>query len=120
MGYRFSMFSLLHNQDSHPMKLWVDDERKMPEDFDIHAKSYVEALCAIQLKDITHVSLDHDLGTNPDGTLAKTGYDIIAQIERQIGKGGWWITIPTFAIHSANPVGRKNIQAAIDSIERMR
>jgi hypothetical protein len=52
--------------------------------------------------------------------LSRTGYAIAAKIE-EWAAGDYWFHVPAkITIHSANPVGRKNIQAAIDSIERMR
>lgn len=60
------------------------------------------------------LSLDHDLGEK------FTGYDLCSWIEAEAAYGSWDLVPAAFEIHSANPVGRKNMQAAIDSIERMR
>lgn len=65
------------------------------------------------------LSLDHDLGDDP---LAGDGYLVVKTLEEVVGRGEMRpILLPKkITIHSANPVGRKNMQAAIDSIERMR
>lgn len=94
------------------MRIWLDDIRKIPEDFDIHIKSYNDAKIYITgyKNKIKHISFDHDLGTS------KTGYDVACLIERLafIGK----IKPFTWDIHSANPVGRKNIEMAMKKAEQ--
>jgi hypothetical protein len=56
----------------------------------------------------TLISLDHDLGAEENGT----GYDVAKFIEEAAYKG----TLPPIEvrIHSANPVGRKRMLAAIE------
>lgn len=61
------------------------------------------------------LSLDHDLGDD-----YFTGYYLASALEAMAADGLWDMIPQRFEIHSANPVGRKNMQAAIDSIERMR
>lgn len=94
--------------------LWVDDIREPPNGW-FWAKNYEEAIQEIFSGKYEIVSLDHDLGD----TDSKTGYDILCEIERQIAKGGVWIKLPEFQIHSANPVGRANMNRAINSIRRI-
>lgn len=82
--------------------VYVDDEREPLMNYDYWAKSYREAITAIE----TYVTpfyttlvldLDHDLGTE------KTGYDIAKWcIERGL--------IGEFRVHSMNIVGRRNIR----------
>lgn len=96
-------------------KLWIDDIRTPPTGEWIWAKNYDDAIAQIFTGNFVRVSLDHDLGDEN----AKTGYDILCEIERQIAKGGFWIFLPEFEIHSANPVGRANMQRAIDSIWKL-
>lgn len=90
------------------MKLWLDDVRPMPPDFDIHAKSSEEAIRILELGGVSFISFDHDLG-DPDPK--RTGYDVASWIESAAFYGtlaplGW-------VVHSANPVGRKNIEDAM-------
>ena len=61
------------------------------------------------------LSCDHDLGDD-----YFTGYYLLTALEEMAHDGRWDMIPQKIEIHSANPVGRKNMQAAIDSIERMR
>ena len=83
--------------------LYIDDIR-FPEYFHqigatiCVARNYEEAIQSINACNFDLISLDHDLGEE------KTGYDIAKYIvENQI-------KVPPIAIHSANPVGRLNIE----------
>ena len=78
------------------MKLWVDDERQAPEGWVI-ADNYRFAIAALGTRDVTSISLDHDLG----GT--KTGYDIC----KYMADNNIWPH--NIYIHTANPVGRDNM-----------
>lgn len=44
------------------MKLWLDDARSMPSDYDVHVKSAFIAIELLKTGLITHIGLDHDLG----------------------------------------------------------
>jgi hypothetical protein len=94
------------------MRLWIDDVRPMPAGFDVHARTAREALDVLRGGRVAHVSFDHDLGPVASGT----GYDVATWIESEAHAG----RLPklTWAIHSANPVGRQNIRAAMESAER--
>src|SRR6187551_2241139 len=94
-------------------RIWLDDERKNPPGF-FWAKTVEQAQEIFKNYDVLEVSLDHDLGENE-----LTGYDFVCWIEKKIAFGTWKYRIPEFHIHSANPVGRKNMQKAIESIERI-
>lgn len=91
------------------MKLWVDDERLPPNGW-TWAKTYKEAIDFLNMGEVEVLSLDHDLG------LGKTGYDVAKWIEDMASHGGMERLI--WKIHSANPVGRANITAAMNSAER--
>lgn len=109
------------------MKLWLDD--------DPHRDSWVDdtwtivrtpvaaLLACIESKgQCEEMSVDHDLGLKDQALygVEPTGYTVLCELETWANQG-WWDRIPQkFTIHSGNPVGRKNMQAAIDSIERMR
>lgn len=49
------------------------------------------------------MSLDHDLGSYPDGSLRKTGYDLVKWICEND------VSINKIYIHTDNPVGRENM-----------
>ncbi len=88
------------------MKVWLDDERPMPKDYDAHAKTAAEAIKLLSGGDVTRISLDHDLG---DGN--KTGYDVA----KWIAEKAYRSAIPPlgWTLHTANPVGRDNMKAAL-------
>ena len=86
------------------MKVWLDDERPMPDFFDTHVKTADEAIELIKTGNVEVISLDHDLAAV--GVDAKTGYDVAKFIEQYAYEGGERMTI---MVHTQNPVGRKNI-----------
>lgn len=97
------------------MKLWLDDTRPAPEGW-MHVASVADAILwckIIGLSEVEEISLDHDLGEN-----VATGYDFMKWLENESTKDEF--VLPIIHIHSANPVGRVNMQRAIDSINRMR
>lgn len=93
------------------MKMWLDDIRIPPIDFDIWVKNATDAINEIKKGTITHISFDHDLGLD-----SLTGYDVACYIEENVFNGK--IDPISWSIHSANPVGRKNITMAMESCER--
>ena len=84
------------------MKLWVDDERSIPDGGDwVSAYNYRVAIAYLNLGGIDILSLDHDLGENSD-----SGYAICQWMVENLAPAKW----PTHIyIHSANPVGRENM-----------
>lgn len=97
------------------MKIFLDDIRNPPDDSWIVARTASEAYFLIRNNARVEItaSLDHDLGDN-----IPTGYELLNWIERDIAMDGFRPRI-TFAIHSANPVGCRNMQQAIESIQKM-
>lgn len=92
------------------MRLYLDDLRDMPPSFDHCARTASEALALLRTGRVSFLSFDHDLGTE------ETGYTVASWIERAAFDGtlarlGW-------AVHSANPVGRANIEIAMRNAER--
>lgn len=78
------------------MHIYLDDLREVPKGF-IVARSYEECVSLLKENEIETISLDHDLGTN------KTGYDVcLYMVENEIYP-------KEIYIHSANPVGQKNM-----------
>lgn len=98
------------------MRLWIDDVRPMPGGYGMWAKTAKEAIAYLMngIIAVTHISFDHDLGAPENGT----GYDVACWIERWLFEHH---NLPrlTWEIHSANPVGRENIQRAMESAERI-
>lgn len=98
------------------MKLWIDDEREPPHDWD-WAQTYLEALCAIAVgvaeKSLEAISFDHDLG----GYI--TGYDLACVVERLAASGAMNWYRGELRCHSANPVGRKRIEQVCKATQAM-
>lgn len=97
------------------MKIWLDDLRPMPfkngiPEYTFLCKTASEAIELLSTGCITFISFDHDLGD------VQTGYTVACYIEQQVYNGK--IPMPDWEIHSANPVGRKNIKRAMESAER--
>jgi response regulator of citrate/malate metabolism len=92
------------------MFLWLDDIRPMPDDFTHHARSVNEAKKLIKLaeeedEEIELISLDHDLGD-----YASDGGDGICLLDWLVERN---TTYPVI-FHTANPVGRANMQRIKD------
>lgn len=95
------------------MKLFLDDVREPPDESWEVVRTYNDCIAALETGLVDFLSLDHDLGED-----ARTGYDVAKYIESKVFQEKDYLP-PSICIHSANPVGRKNIQAAIDSIARL-
>ena len=95
------------------MRVWLDDVRAMPAGFDVHVKTAPEAIQLIRTNEVQSISLDHDLG---DIANAGTGYDVACEIEKRVTEGH---KPPRWMVHSANPVGRDNMIAALRAAERL-
>lgn len=99
------------------MKIFLDDIRDAPDSSWHVARSVLDAVYFFWQAqsrgwNVTLISLDHDLGEGP------TGYDLMKWFEERAFKG---LAVPlAYEIHSANPVGRKNMEAAIQAIEKFR
>lgn len=95
------------------MRVWLDDERKMPEGYDVWVTSAHWAKKLIDEGEVTFISLDHDLG---DDLGSGSGYDVACHIEMLVSHGQ--IKMPLWECHSQNPSGRKRIIEAMRSAER--
>lgn len=106
------------------IKLWLDDVRDPPDDSWTIARTAKEAIGILETGDVREASLDHDLGMvvlpATDGTvvlatecLAPSGYEVAVYIEQMASTGH---KIPgVVKCHSANPVGKQRIEAALRS-----
>ena len=94
------------------MKVFLDDIRNPTEEGWTVVRTAQEAIDLLHSGGVTTISLDHDLGED-----VKTGYDVATWIEKEVFLHPDY-TPPQILIHSANPVGRQNIQRVIESIQR--
>lgn len=94
------------------VKVWLDDERPEPNGW-IRAKTAKEAIALLEAGSVEEISLDHDLGEESNGN----GHDVLCWLEEKAAYG--IISIPTIRIHTANPVARVRMVAAVESIKRL-
>jgi hypothetical protein len=94
------------------MKVFLDDQRDTPDGW---VRTYWpdEVIALLQTGQVTHLSLDHDLGDDARGT----GYDVLTWLEQKAFDGG--LPIPEIAIHSANAAAHQRMLAAVGSIHRL-
>jgi hypothetical protein len=74
------------------------------------ARSYKEAIDFLDSEQFDEVSLDHDIASFVGGR-EKTGYDIAMWLAERKNNGLY--VPPIVRCHSANPVGRANIEAVV-------
>jgi len=107
--------SHLNNEDMSFIGLYVDDERSLPDDLCeagwTQSKTFHEALVKLELIEFESLSLDHDLGCFY-GYTELTGYHIVLWLVQR-KQDGLYVP-PDIRLHTANPVGRDNMQATID------
>ena len=89
--------------------VFLDDLRDPPPGATLCRTAH-QAIRLIESGVVARISFDHDLGTE------LTGYDVAKLVERLVAEGK--IAMPRWHVHSANPVGRSNIEAAMRSAER--
>ncbi len=79
------------------MRVWLDDKRPMPSDFDVHVMTSHDAIELIKTGTVTAIGLDHDLG---DIAVVGCGHYVSDFIEACAYHG----TIPrmTWSIQSSN------------------
>lgn len=92
-------------------KLWIDDLRPPPDDTWEWAKDLGDTWDLLDMQEFELISFDHDLGGD------QTTMPIARWIEEQANEGKR--QPPKWAIHSANPVGRQNLEAALTSADTL-
>lgn len=100
------------------INLYLDDERDPKTNREwIIIRSFDEAMAYFEANDCpSYISFDHDLGTE------KTGYDVAKMlVEKDMDEE--MLYIPNdfeYNVHSANPVGRENINMYLLTYLKMR
>ncbi len=108
------------------MKIWLDDVRTPPDDTWIWCKNAFYCLGSIiaNCDKIEKISFDHDLGQfDGKDDINNTGYYVATFIENwafRFSEGLDVLELKPFLweIHSANPVGRRNIEMAMRNTEK--
>lgn len=93
------------------MKIFLDDVRNAPNLDWVTVRNYDDCITILSCcwSFIKEISFDHDLGED------RTGYDVAKWIEEHCHMNA--CKCPTWRVHSANPVGRQNIEMAMKSAE---
>lgn len=99
-------------KEQNEIKLWLDDIRPMPNNFNYHVKTAHEAIDILKTGNVIEISLDNDLGPEEAGI----GYDVAKYIEEQAFLGNLPKII--WHIHSSNIVGVKNMQMALQNADK--
>ena len=92
--------------------MYLDDIRNPKTNGWIVVRSYTNAVNWMEMYGCPdYISFDHDLG---EGVFS--GYDLAKWVvNKDLDEGGNWIPeYFDFNVHSANPVGAKNIQSLIE------
>ena len=94
-------------------KLYLDDIRIPKNKGWVIVRSYNEFVDWIEKNGLpSEISFDHDLGE--DNT--KTGYDAAKWLGQYCWDNG--LPIPNWNVHSANPVGKENIEGYLNNIKK--
>ena len=94
------------------MKVFLDDYRETPTGW-VRAFWPDEIVRLLETGNVTHLSLDHDLGDDRRGT----GYDVLPVIERMIHSGELK-QLPEIIAHTSNPAAKQKVELAITAIKR--
>ncbi len=104
-------------------KLYLDDLRNPPPGNWQVVRSYREFVGWVIENGVPdHVSFDHDLGDSPaevPGIEPRelTGYDCAVWLCGHCHENG--LPLPTWSVHSSNPVGRENIESQMRFARRV-
>jgi len=98
------------------MKIWLDDNFSPPDETWVwydNALNLIEALKSKCLP-ISTLSLDHDLG---DEREVGNGYMVMEWLENETWTNDDYLP-PNISIHTANPVAKQKMNAALSSIKK--
>ena len=97
-----------------PIYIYLDDLRDAPSPEYKVIRSYdefVDYFMSVGNMTRMHiVSFDHDLG------LGKNGYDCAKWLAKWCDENDY--ELPGYCVHSANPVGRKNIESVFETYKK--
>lgn len=101
------------------IKIWVDDEREMPEDYNYQSFTVANANAVINigynLNEDIFISLDHDAGkyATDSGDYIQILNLLESKSRVDISWKDYIKNKMTFHLHTANPVGRENMRRII-------
>ena len=99
--------------DERKINVWLDDVRTKPASFDVWVKTPEEAIDLLKQNIVGHISLDHDLGLEPD---TRNGYMVASWIEEHAYIGD---LVPlSWNVHSQNSVGRDKMSQALMNADK--
>ena len=95
------------------MRLYLDDIRTPKDKSFVIARSYEEAVAFVKEHGVpNYISFDHDLGVDENNSELPSGYDFAKWLVEMDMDGIYLIPVVfEFNVHSANPVGKANIEA---------
>lgn len=98
-------------------KLYLDDLRPLPDNSYILVRSYDDAVNYVKQNGIPNfISFDHDLGIDKNDNLLSSGYDFAKWlVEMDMDNKYVFPSDFDFIVHSANPVGKVNIERYLNS-----
>ena len=104
------------------MKLYLDDVRDLPDESFLLARSYEEAVLFVKENGIPpFISFDHDLGVDENEKLLPTGFDFAKWlVEVDMDNIYKFPENFSFNVHSANPVGKANIEGYLNNYLKSR
>jgi len=99
-------------------KIFLDDEREPSYVYQNEAdwilvKTPEEAIEYLRTNNVSHISLDHDLGLTDE----RTGYTIILWIENEVAVNGF--VPPIILIHTANNAAREKMEQGREKIKKL-
>ena len=99
------------------MKMFLDDIREPKNNYDVIVRNYDEAINSVKQKGIpSFISFDHDLGCDEKGNVLKSGYDFAKWlVDMDIENIYKFPNDFSFEVHSANPIGRNNINSILNN-----
>lgn len=97
------------------MRLYLDDIREPKTSFDAIVRNYDEAVAFVKKNGIpSYISFDHDLGCDEHMQPLKSGYDFAKWlVDMDIEDKYKFPEGFDFNVHSANPIGRNNIESIL-------
>lgn len=99
-------------------KVYIDDDRFPKSDGWVIVRDFDEFKNWILLNGIPdEISFDHDLGQNKDGTIKKNGVDCARWLCNYCMDIS--VPLPHWNIHSANTVGRENIESVLKTYQKI-